>query len=283
MPDQDREDLSFQYVESRLQRSLDYTQNLSNRTDRLVQVCAALVAALIAAGAAIYSQGRLASIFVALGLFFIGALGSGGYLFTLFLFAERLKEVSVRRNYLRSFEPLLPTGLFHKCGDAKLVTQQAGIVYLPVSHDGNSQCSMEEVETIKRVVDELLTSEVQDFDRSIRPLTLDDILIVAPYNMQVRRLIELLGQGAHVGTVDRFQGLEAHVVIVSMAASSLDESPRGAEFLMSPNRINVAVSRAKSLAIVVSSPELMRPRCQTIKQMELANLFCWLKDYATAV
>lgn len=168
-------------------------------------------------------------------------------------------------------------------GNTKIVTQQTGIVYLPVSHDGNSQCSMEEVETIKRVVDELLTSEVQDFDGSVRPLTMDDILIVAPYNMQVRRLIELLGHGAHVGTVDRFQGLEAHVVIVSMAASSLDESLRGAEFLLSPNRINVAVSRAKSLAIIVSSPELVRPRCQTIKQMELVNLFCWLKDYATAV
>jgi len=168
-------------------------------------------------------------------------------------------------------------------GNAKLVTKSAGIIYLPVIHDGNSQCSMEEVETIKRVVDELLTSEVQDFDGSVRPLTLDDILIVAPYNMQVRRLTELLGHDAQVGTVDRFQGLEAHVVIVSMAASSLDESPRGAEFLLSPNRINVAISRAKSLAIVVSSPELLRPRCQTIKQMELVNLFCWLKDYATAV
>lgn len=91
----------------------------------------------------------------------------------------------------------------------------------------------------------------------------------------------VLGEGARVGTVDRFQGLEAPVVLVSMAASSLDESPRGAEFLLSPNRINVAVSRAKSLAIIVSSPELLRPKCQTIKQMELVNLFCWLKAYAT--
>ena len=165
--------------------------------------------------------------------------------------------------------------------NTELVAQPTGIVYLPVSHDGNSQCSMEEVETIKQVVDELLTAEVQDFDGSARPLTLEDILIVAPYNMQVRRLSEVLGQGARVGTVDRFQGLEAPVVIVSMTASSLDESPRGAEFLFSPNRINVAVSRAKSLAIVVSSPELLRPRCQTIKQMELVNLFCWLKAYAT--
>ena len=132
-----------------------------------------------------------------------------------------------------------------------------------------------------QVVDELLAAKVQDADGLIRPLTLDDILIVAPYNMQVRRFSERLGEGAQVGTVDRFQGLEAHVVIVSMAASSLDESPRGAEFLLSPNRINVAVSRAKSLAIVVSSPELLRPRCQTIKQIELVNLFCWLKAYGT--
>ena len=165
--------------------------------------------------------------------------------------------------------------------DARLVTQATGIVYLPVPHEGNSQCSMEEVNTIEQVVEDLLAGEVQDADGSIRRLTFDDILIVAPYNMQVRRLSERLGEGAHVGTVDRFQGLEAHVVIISMAASSLEESPRGAEFLLSPNRINVAVSRAKSLAIVVSSPELLRPRCQTIKQMELVNLFCWLKAYAT--
>ena len=165
--------------------------------------------------------------------------------------------------------------------NARLVTQSTGIAYLPVSHEGNSQCSMEEVATIQQVVEELLTAEVRDVDGSIRPLTIDDILIVAPYNMQVRRLSERLGPHAQVGTVDRFQGLEAHVVIISMAASSLDESPRGAEFLLSPNRINVAVSRAKSLAIVASSPELLRPRCQTIKQMELVNLFCWLKAYAT--
>ena len=164
---------------------------------------------------------------------------------------------------------------------SKLVTQATGIVYLPVPHDGNSQCSMEEINTIEQVVFDLLAADVQDADGSTRPLTLEDILIVAPYNMQVRCLSERLGEGAQVGTVDRFQGLEAHVVIVSMAASSLDESPRGAEFLLSPNRINVAVSRAKSLAIVVSSSELLRPRCQTMKQMELVNLFCWLKAYAT--
>ncbi len=166
---------------------------------------------------------------------------------------------------------------------AGLITQETGLVYIPVPHEGNTQCSPEEVDTIDLVMKGLLASQVQDATGIIRPLTLEDILVVAPYNMQVRRLSERLGQGAQVGTVDRFQGLEAHVVIVSMAASSIDESPRGAEFLLSPNRINVAVSRAKSLAIVVSSPELLRPRCQTIKQMELVNLFCWLKAYATNI
>lgn len=161
-----------------------------------------------------------------------------------------------------------------------VVNQETGIVYLPVSHFGNSQSSIEEVDVIEQIVGDLLESEIRERDGLIRPLTLNDILIVAPYNMQVRRISERLGEGARVGSVDRFQGLEAHVVIVSMTASSIDESPRGAEFLLSPNRINVAVSRAKSLAIVMSSPELLRPRCQTIKQMELVNLLCWLKAYA---
>jgi uncharacterized protein len=178
-----------------------------------------------------------------------------------------------------------PTASKHRVllGDkSELIKRETGISYLPVPHDGNSQCSMEEVDTIEQVVEELLASQVQDDDGSVRLLTLNDILIVAPYNMQVRRLSERLAKGAQIGSVDRFQGLEAHVVIISMSASSLEESPRGAEFLLSPNRINVAVSRAKSLAIVVSSPELLRHRCQTIKQMELVNLFCWLKAYATA-
>jgi len=103
---------------------------------------------------------------------------------------------------------------------------------------------------------------------------------VAPYNKQVRRLREALPAAVQVGSVDKFQGLEAPVVIVSMCSSTLEDAPRGASFLLSPNRLNVAISRAQCLAVVVASPGLWRTRCTTIAEMELLNLFCRLRAYA---
>ena len=126
-----------------------------------------------------------------------------------------------------------------------------------------------------------MARKVQDKDGTApRPLRWEDILFVAPYNMQVRLLQQKLGADACVGSVDKFQGQEAHVVVVSMCASSLEECPRGADFLLSRNRINVAISRAKTLAIVVGCPGLTAARCKTIEEMELVNLFCWLKAYS---
>jgi uncharacterized protein len=113
-----------------------------------------------------------------------------------------------------------------------------------------------------------------------RPMTLNDILIVAPFNLQVRCIREALGESVRVGSVDKFQGQEAPVVIVSLCASTLDEAPRGAGFLLSPNRLNVAVSRAEALAIVVGSPELMNVRAKSIEEMKLVNLLCHLVQYA---
>ena len=161
------------------------------------------------------------------------------------------------------------------------VTANAGLVYLPVEHDGNAQASDEECDEISRIVEGLVGRAVYDSgNESGRPLTLDDILFVAPFNMQVRRLQKRLGDGARVGSVDKFQGQEAHVVVVSMCSSSLEDSPRGVDFLLDPNRLNVAVSRAKTLSVMVGSPKLMAARCQTIREMELVNLMCWLVDHA---
>jgi uncharacterized protein len=98
-----------------------------------------------------------------------------------------------------------------------------------------------------------------------------DIIVVAPYNAQVSALREALPETIRVGTVDKFQGQEAPVCLVSMAASSAEETPRGMEFLFSLNRINVAVSRAKALALVFGSPRLREAKCVTIKQMRLVN------------
>jgi len=105
------------------------------------------------------------------------------------------------------------------------------------------------------------------------PLTERDILIVAPYNAQVGALGERL-PNARIGTVDKFQGQEAPVVIYSMATSSPDEAPRGMEFLFSLNRLNVATSRARCTCILVASPRLFEPECRTPRQIRLANAFC---------
>jgi len=101
-------------------------------------------------------------------------------------------------------------------------------------------------------------------------LTVEDVLIVAPYNAQVNALSDALPT-ARVGTVDKFQGQEAAVVIYSMASSSSEDAPRGMDFLYDPHRFNVAISRARALAIVVASPTLLDPTVRSPKQMKLAN------------
>lgn len=159
----------------------------------------------------------------------------------------------------------------------KHVTKEAGIVYLPIDHEGNRQSSDEEVALIRDVVKELLERAfVPGKGAEPRPLALDDLLFVAPYNHQVHRLKSALGRDAKVGTVDRFQGQQAPVVIVSLSASDAECAPRGIEFLLDRNRINVAVSRAQSLAIVVGSPKLTQTACSTIGQMERVNVLCRL-------
>ena len=104
-------------------------------------------------------------------------------------------------------------------------------------------------------------------------ITLDDILIVAPYNAQVFKLSERI-HSDRIGTVDKFQGQEAPVVIYSMTTSSPEEAPRGMEFLYSLNRFNVATSRARCVCILVANPKLFEPECKTPRQMKLANALC---------
>lgn len=108
------------------------------------------------------------------------------------------------------------------------------------------------------------------------------MLVVAPYNLQVNLLRARLPEGARVGTVDKFQGQEAEVVIVSMATSGAEDMPRDASFLLSRNRLNVAISRARCLAILVTSPGLLDLVAGSVEEMRLANLFCWAEAYATS-
>jgi uncharacterized protein len=115
------------------------------------------------------------------------------------------------------------------------------------------------------------------------PLTLKDVLVIAPYNVQVSNLSERLGPGARVGTVDKFQGQEAAVVIYSLTTSSQEDAPRGMEFLYSLNRLNVATSRGRAVCIVVGSPTLLEPHCRTPRQMQLANALCLYAEIARHV
>ena len=87
-------------------------------------------------------------------------------------------------------------------------------------------------------------------------------------------------EGARVGTVDKFQGQEAAVVLISMTTSSGEDLPRQIEFLYSRNRLNVAISRARCLTVVVASPRLLETQCSTIDQMRLVNTLCWTKNFA---
>jgi uncharacterized protein len=161
-----------------------------------------------------------------------------------------------------------------------VVPVEAGVVWVPVAHDGCTQSSDEECDAIVRIVEELLGRRVVDDEGTERPMRPEDILIVAPFNLQVRCLKERVDPRIRVGTVDRFQGQEAPAVIVSLCASTLDEAPRGAGFLLSPNRLNVAVSRAQALAIVVGSPERLEVRAKSVEEMRLVNLLCQLVQYA---
>jgi len=117
-----------------------------------------------------------------------------------------------------------------------------------------------------------------------RRLEVPDVLVVAPYNAQVaeiaRTVERRLGARPNGGTVDKFQGREAPVAIYSMTTSTPEEAPRDPEFLYSGNRLNVALSRARGLAVLVASPALLRVACRTPEQMRLVNAFCRLVEVA---
>jgi len=161
----------------------------------------------------------------------------------------------------------------------------AGLWFVPVAHEGNRNSSAEEVEVVAKIVDSLVQRGVVWFRSTgnSRPIELTDILIVAPYNAQVFDLLTRLPQGAQVGTVDKFQGQEAPVIIYSLTTSSPEDAPRGMEFLYSLNRLNVATSRGMSNVIVVGNPRLFEPDCHSPRQMQLANAFCRFLEMATAV
>lgn len=161
---------------------------------------------------------------------------------------------------------------------------QGQLFFVPVPHAANQNRSLEEAEVIHHVMISMLTSGSvwKDEQGDTHALTPDDVLVVTPYNAQVGLLRELL-PGHRIGTVDKFQGQEAPVVIYSMCSSSATDAPRGMRFLYSPNRFNVATSRARCTCILVACPDVLEPECNSPEQMQWASGLCRFRELATAV
>jgi uncharacterized protein len=175
------------------------------------------------------------------------------------------------------------SGLERQAVNAPHPFDGAGLRYLPIRHRGNTNHAPEEVTAITRVMAELRASspEFVDARGQTRPLRVErDVLVVAPYNAQVAALKRALGPEFRVGTVDKFQGREAPIVVYSLTSSSAADAPRGLEFLYSKNRLNVAVSRAQALCLIVGSPELTRVACKTPSQLRLVNALCTYLEMA---
>lgn len=164
------------------------------------------------------------------------------------------------------------------CNRQTIVSQRlcgSGLRYLPVEHSGNRSRSIEEADRIAEEIAVLLNGELVDMDGFRRKIGPHDIIVVAPYNAQrqeiERAIVRRTDAPIEVGTVDKFQGREAYVVFYSMATSSGEEMPRGAEFLFQRNRMNVAISRARALAVLVASPKLLEAATPSVDAMRLIN------------
>jgi len=157
-----------------------------------------------------------------------------------------------------------------------LITVESGIVFSGIEHDGDIQQSDEEVQRVLAIFGELLGRQYTDKEGKTRALGLNDFLFIAPYNAQVRALQAKLPANARVGSVDKFQGQEAPVCILSLCSSYGEYGSRGLGFILDRNRVNVAISRAQCVAIIVADPRIAMNEANTIEEMNLLNLFCKL-------
>jgi uncharacterized protein len=158
----------------------------------------------------------------------------------------------------------------------------AGLAMLQLDHEGFTQGNPDEADAIAEIMESLLKQRAHLEDGTVRKMRLEDVLVVAPYNMQVNTLRQRLPEGARVGTVDKFQGQQALAVIVSMTTSRGDEAPRGTEFLFNPNRLNVALSRAQCLAVVVCGKRLLDGQWKAIADLARLNLLAHVELIANA-
>jgi len=182
--------------------------------------------------------------------------------------------------------------------DGRLTTNEAsagqdtaegtGLRWIRSNHTGRTNESIEEADLIVQEISRLLGKSWTDQKGDVRPLTAEDFVVVAPYNQQ-RRAIEgrvannPLTRGVRVGTVDKFQGREAAVVFFSMTSSSQADMPRGVDFLFSMNRLNVAISRARCLAYLVGTDEILNTSARNVEEMQMVSAVNLLVEQALAI
>jgi uncharacterized protein len=160
-----------------------------------------------------------------------------------------------------------------------------GLRWLEAEHVGCSTESVEEAEIVAAEIGRLVGTVWVDQHGSESRLAVDDFLVVAPYNDQVDLFRAHLDadrrtRGVRVGTVDKFQGREAPVVFFTMTTSSAGDMPRSPDFLFSRNRLNVAVSRARCLAYLVCTENLLNSRARDVDEMRLISTLCSFVEYS---
>ena len=166
--------------------------------------------------------------------------------------------------------------------DKKCIIQNPGIHYIEMNHKNNVQTSLEEIDTVIDLMKQMIGSEFNNNGKK-RELDVKDFLIISPYNTQVNLMIAKLEEekikNARVGTIDKFQGQEAPVNIISMTSSDSETLPRNKEFFFDKNRLNVAISRAQVASIILFNPKLLEFSPKNINQIKLMNNFFKLLDY----
>ena len=159
------------------------------------------------------------------------------------------------------------------------IIKNEGIHTVLMKHQDRSQTSIEEFEIIKKIMDQVMGCKFIDFDKTERKISIDDILIVSPFNAQVNFLKARLNKGARCGTIDKFQGMEAPIVIISMTSSSVEDLPRNKKFFFNRNRLNVAISRAQCASIILINPKLLESPLADLEEFKLINNFQKLMKY----
>ena len=159
-----------------------------------------------------------------------------------------------------------------------------GLFYVPIDHNGCSQRSDEEADLVEKTYNKIINKEFKVGDTTGK-ISAKDIMVVAPYNAQANNIRERLKKkfkdDVRVGTIDLFQGQEAKVVLISMTTSDVESLPRHKDFFISRNRLNVAISRAECVAIIIFNENLLLASASNIKEMKLINSFCKLLKFKT--